>query len=108
MYFISMYRVLNKHSEYIYFYIPKSITLYALLLVFKIVRRLPCILKTLDNFGDTSYPGKETFFVKILFGMPNLEIIEWLFKWFRPDMVKLFQFNPVSFDKCKLRIATYK
>ena len=35
-----MYSVLNKLSEYIYFYIPKNITLYIFVLVFKIVESL--------------------------------------------------------------------
>ena len=43
--FISMYSVLNQLSEYIYFYISKSITSYTFLLAFKIVESLQCILK---------------------------------------------------------------
>ena len=38
-----MYGVLNKLSEYIYFYISKNITSYNFLLAFKIVKSLPCI-----------------------------------------------------------------
>ena len=41
-----MYSVLNKLLEYIYFYITKNITSYAILLVFKIVESLKCILKS--------------------------------------------------------------
>ena len=39
-----MYCVLNKLSEYMYFYISKIITSYTFLLVFKIVENLQCIL----------------------------------------------------------------
>ena len=35
-----MYSVLNKFSDYIYFYIPKNITSYIFVLVFKIVESL--------------------------------------------------------------------
>ena len=44
--FISMHVVLNKLSEYKYFYISKNITLYTFLLVFKMVESLQCILKS--------------------------------------------------------------
>ena len=40
-----MYRVLNKLSKYICFYISKNITSHTFLLVFKIVKSLECILK---------------------------------------------------------------
>ena len=40
-----MYSVLNTLTEYTYFYISKNITSYTLLLVFKIVESLQCILK---------------------------------------------------------------
>ena len=39
-----MYGVLNKLSEYRYFYISKNITSYTFYLDFKIVESLPCIL----------------------------------------------------------------
>ena len=46
--FISMYSVLNELSDYIYFYIPKSMLLHTILLfVFKIVKSRKCILKGL-------------------------------------------------------------
>ena len=44
--FISMYVVLNTLSEYTYFYISKSVTLYTFLPIFKIVESLQCILKS--------------------------------------------------------------
>ena len=40
-----MYRILNKLSECIHFYISKNIASYTFLLVFKIVKNFPCILK---------------------------------------------------------------
>ena len=43
--YISIYSVLNKISEYIYFYKLENITSYTLLLVFKIVESLQRILK---------------------------------------------------------------
>ena len=43
--FISMYSVLNALSEYIHFYISKSIISYTFLHVFKIVESLLCILE---------------------------------------------------------------
>ena len=43
--FISMYSVLNRLSEYTYFYKSKNITSYTFLLVFKIDKSLQCILK---------------------------------------------------------------
>ena len=42
---VQEYSVLNKLSEYIYFYISENITSYTLLLVFKIFKSLQCILK---------------------------------------------------------------
>ena len=42
--FISMYIVLNKLSEYLYFHVSKNITSYTFFLVFKIAERLQCIL----------------------------------------------------------------
>ena len=42
---LSVYSVLNKLSEYIYFYLSKNITSYTFPLVFKIVERLQYILK---------------------------------------------------------------
>ena len=42
-----MYSVLNKLSEDTYFYISKNTTSYTFLLVFKIVKILQCILKTI-------------------------------------------------------------
>ena len=44
MCFISMYNVMNKLSEYIYFYISKNIHT-ILLLIFKNVKSLQCFLK---------------------------------------------------------------
>ena len=44
-----MYSVLNKLSEYIYFYISKNITSYTSLLAFKIVERLQYILNVLTR-----------------------------------------------------------
>ena len=41
-----MHRVLNKLSEYTYFYTLKNITSYTFLLVFKIVESLQCILNS--------------------------------------------------------------
>ena len=49
MFFIPMYSVLNKFSEYIYLYESKNITSYAFLLVFKIVESLQCILNSQEN-----------------------------------------------------------
>ena len=43
--FILMNRLLNKLSEYIYFYISQNITSCISWLVFKIVKSLRCILK---------------------------------------------------------------
>ena len=40
-----MYSVLSTLSEYTYFYLSKTITSYTFLLLFKIVKRLQCILK---------------------------------------------------------------
>ena len=45
--FILINSVLNKLSEYIYFYISKTITLYTFVTYFKIVENLQCILKLL-------------------------------------------------------------
>ena len=42
--FMSMYSILNTPSEYTYFYISKIIAYALLLLVFKIVENLQCIL----------------------------------------------------------------
>ena len=42
--FISVYSVLNKLSEYKYFYMSKNITSYTFLLIFKNVESLHCIL----------------------------------------------------------------
>ena len=42
---ISVYSVLSTLSEYTYFYLSKTITSYTFLLLFKIVKRLQCILK---------------------------------------------------------------
>ena len=40
-----LYSVFNTLSEYAYFYISKNITSYKILLVFKIVESLQCVLK---------------------------------------------------------------
>ena len=59
--FISMYVVLNTLSEYTYFYISKSVTLYTLLPIFKIVESLQCIFKS-SLFGQLNIEkliGKE-------------------------------------------------
>ena len=45
-----MYSVLNTLSEYTYFYIPKDITSYTFLLVFKIVESPQCIFKDKEPF----------------------------------------------------------
>ena len=63
--FISMHSVLNKNSEYIFFYITKSIILHAFLLVFKIVERLQCILKLCIHFSCDKH------------GVPTLWFYEW-------------------------------
>ena len=44
-----MYSVLNTLTEYTYFYISKNITSYTLLLVFKIVVGLQCILNSIST-----------------------------------------------------------
>ena len=52
-----MYSVLNTLSEYTYFYIPKDITSYTFLLVFKIVESPQSILNFLERIAmgmDTS------------------------------------------------------
>ena len=45
-----MYSVLDKLSEYVYFYTTKNIISYSFLLVFKIVESLRCILKDIQRF----------------------------------------------------------
>ena len=47
-----MSSVLNKLSEYKYFYISKNITSYTLLVVFKIVESLQCILNLEISHGS--------------------------------------------------------
>ena len=50
---------MNTLSEYIYFYLSENITSYTLLLVFKIVESLQCILnKTSINKNQSSYVFK--------------------------------------------------
>ena len=46
-----MYSVLNTLSEYTYFYIPKDITSYTFLLVFKIVESPQSILNFLERIA---------------------------------------------------------
>ena len=58
LYFISVYSVLNRFSEYTYFYTSKNITLYTFLLVFKIVKSLQWIFKIQRQFICCKPPSK--------------------------------------------------
>ena len=51
-----MYSILNKLTEYIYFYISKILLHTLLLLIFKIVESLQCILKAM--FPDSNITQK--------------------------------------------------
>ena len=75
--FISMHTVLDKLSEYTYFYIPKNITLYTFLLVFKILWGLCEHLRNflLFKFSATKNPSNYLFtliFLKKLEGISSV------------------------------------
>ena len=76
MCFISMYSVLNKLSEYTYFYISKNITSYTFV-VFKIIKSCHCILKNYSDF--ICYMPYECYIVFIGWNLKWLFFTEFAF-----------------------------
>ena len=66
MFLLSMFTVLYKFSEYLYFYISKNITSDTFLLVFKIAKSLKCIHNKIMIFFNVIWAIKK-YKVKILF-----------------------------------------
>ena len=57
-----MYSELSTLLEYTYFYISKNITLYAFLLVFKIIESLKDIITAFDDFKNSKKPYEVILF----------------------------------------------
>ena len=68
-----MYSVLNKLSEYTYFYMSKNITSYAFLLVFKTVESRQCIYKTGKFLSNITFSSDS-----ILKAIQNLDILYYI------------------------------
>ena len=71
-FYLSVYGVLNKLSEYVYLYLSKNITSYAFFLVFKIVKA--SIVSTIIFFFHLKYQ-KTHGFLMILSGLIRLNSI---------------------------------
>ena len=76
MYSISMLNVLNKLSEYVYFYISKNNTLYTFLLVLKIIESLYCVLLgVLKKKQESKKKGKSSANMKPPMKSPTVLIL---------------------------------
>ena len=76
MYSISMLSVLNKLSDYVYFYISKNNTLYTFLLVLKIIESLYCVLLgVLKKKQESKKKGKSSANMKPPMKSPTVLIL---------------------------------